>query len=81
MRFFLVATASLFLPHALFAQDDAGSAEKELFGDGVANSVTVHDDSGSPIPVRATVALLLGLTYNLYRLKPLSDPQDVNKAT
>jgi thioredoxin-like negative regulator of GroEL len=59
-RFFVIATASLFLPLALFGQDDAGSSEKELFGNGVAVSVTVHDDSGSPIPVPATVNLLRG---------------------
>src|SRR5690242_14605524 len=58
-RLFL-ATAFAFLPFALFAQDDAGSSEKEMFGNGVAVSVTVHDDSGSPIPIPATVNLLRG---------------------
>jgi len=59
-RVLLIAAASLFLPLALLGQNDAGSSEKELFGNGVAISVTVHDDSGSPIPVPATVNLLRG---------------------
>jgi len=50
----------LFLsPLAVFCQDN-GSSEKEFFGNGVAISVTVHDDSGSPISSPATVQLLLG---------------------
>jgi len=49
----------LFVPLAVFCQDN-GSSEKELFGNGVAISVTVHDDSGSPISSPATVQLLLG---------------------
>jgi len=44
----------LFVPTAVFCQDN-GSPEKEFFGNGVAISVTVHDDSGTPIPSPATV--------------------------
>lgn len=44
----------LFAPLAVSCQDN-GSSEKEFFGNGVAISVTVHDDSGSPIPSPATV--------------------------
>src|SRR5260221_5854189 len=46
--------ALLFAPPAVFCQDN-GSSEKEFFGNGVAISVTVHDDSGTPIPSPAKV--------------------------
>jgi len=46
--------ALLFVPTAVFCQDN-GSSEKEFFGNGVAISVTVHDDSGTPIPSPAMV--------------------------
>jgi len=61
-RVLFIAAGGWFLlavPAAVFCQDN-GSSEKELFGNGVAISVTVHDDSGSPISSPATVQLLLG---------------------
>ena len=58
-RVFPAAVCGLILPFAVFCQDN-GSAEKESFGNGVAISVTVHDDSGVPIPTPATVKLLQG---------------------
>jgi Flp pilus assembly protein TadD len=58
-RFFAAAAFWLILPFAVFCQDN-GSAEKQSFGNGVAISVTVHDDSGVPIPSPATVKLLQG---------------------
>jgi thioredoxin-like negative regulator of GroEL len=47
----------LIAPLAVFCQDN-GSSEKEFFGNGVAISVTVHDDSGTPIPSPATVKVI-----------------------
>ena len=58
-RVLLTAACGLVLPFAIFSQDN-GSAEKQSFGNGVAISVTVHDDSGAPIPSPATVRLLRG---------------------
>jgi Tfp pilus assembly protein PilF len=58
-RFFAVFLGGLILPFAVFSQDN-GTAEKETFGNGVSISVTVHDDSGAPIPSAATVKLLRG---------------------
>src|SRR5262249_7975344 len=50
---------ALILPFAVLSQDN-GTSEKESFGNGVAISVTVHDDSGVPIPSPARVKLLRG---------------------
>jgi len=58
-RLFAVFVCGLILPFVVFSQDN-GTAEKETFGNGVAISVTVHDDSGAPIPSPATVKLLRG---------------------
>jgi len=58
-RLLLAAAVSLLIPFAVFSQD-SGSIEKELFGNGVQVSVTVHDDSGAPISTPATVSLLCG---------------------
>jgi len=58
-RVFVAAICGLALPFAVFSQDN-GSAEKEWYGNGVAISVTVHDDSGAPIPSPANVKLLRG---------------------
>ena len=58
-RFFAVFLGGLILPFVVFSQDN-GTAEKETFGNGVSISVTVHDDSGAPIPSAATVKLLRG---------------------
>ena len=58
-RFFAVFLGGLILPFVVFSQDN-GTAEKETFGNGVSISVTVHDDSGAPIPSAATVKLLQG---------------------
>ncbi len=58
-RLLVVVVCGLFLPLAVVCQDN-GSAEKEWFGNGVAISVTVHDDSGAPISSAASVKLLRG---------------------
>lgn len=58
-RVLIAAIYGLVLPFAVFCQDN-GTAEKEWYGNGVAISVTVHDDSGVPIPSPATVKLLRG---------------------
>jgi len=58
-RLLLAAAATLLVPFAVFSQD-SGSIEKELFGNGVQVSVTVHVDSGAPISTPATVSLLCG---------------------
>lgn len=58
-RFFALFVGGLILPFVVFSQDN-GTAEKETFGNGVSISVTVHDDSGAPIPSAATVKLLRG---------------------
>jgi len=62
-RILLAVTSGLFLPFAVHCQEnsqDSGSREKEFFGNGVEISVTVHDDSGVPIPSPATVQLFRG---------------------
>ena len=64
-RVLLVAAGGLFLPFAVFCQEngaDNGSREKEFFGNGTEISVTVHDDSGAPIPSPASVTVLRGAT-------------------
>lgn len=58
-RLALAIGASLFLPVGLLCQD-AGSTEKELFGNGVAISVTVHDDAGAPFSLPAIVNVFRG---------------------
>ena len=60
VRLFSLAACWLFLPFVVFSQDN-GTAEKEWFGNGVAISVTVHDDSGAPISSPVTVKLLRGM--------------------
>jgi len=55
----VAAAVCLLIPFAVFSQD-SGSIEKELFGNGVQISVTVHDDSGTPISTPATVSLFRG---------------------
>lgn len=62
-RILLAAGCGLFLPFAVPCQEtdqDNGSTAKEFFGNGVEISVTVHDDSGVPIPSPATVRLFRG---------------------
>jgi Flp pilus assembly protein TadD len=59
-RIFAFVACGLFLPFVVFSQDN-GTTEKEWFGNGVAISVTVHDDSGAPIPSPVTVKLLRGM--------------------
>jgi len=58
-RLLLAAAVTLLFPFAILSQD-SGSIEKELFGNGVQISVTVHDDSGAPISTPATVSLFRG---------------------
>lgn len=62
-RILLAAAAALFLPLVILSQEngqDNGSTATEFFGNGVEISVTVHDDSGAPIPSPASVTLLRG---------------------
>ena len=59
----LLVAAALFFPFAAFSQEngqDSGSTATEFFGAGVEISVTVHDDSGVPIPSPANVTVLRG---------------------
>src|SRR5215472_5593826 len=53
---FMIASCALFALPA-FSQD-SGSLEKEMYGNGVIITVTVHDGSGEPISATAMVKLL-----------------------
>ncbi len=62
-RILVVVAGGLFLPYVILSQEngqDNGSAVKEFFGAGVEISVTVHDDSGAPIPSPVNVTILRG---------------------
>ena len=58
-RFLLPMMLCLAFAFPVFCQD-AGSEEKEFYGNGCVISVTVHDSSGGPIPSPATVKLYRG---------------------